>query len=148
MTRAHARGGGGSLPQRLPGFQSAHRSRTPTLEVAHRVGNVSDEVVFPGLVWVKDPVNPKTGEPTGAAPRRRHHDDRGHWHRQEDNTLLGPPPYLASAAQMKTLPPCQTCAESLTGRGARSASRVGMHGSPCPSCGLALPLTGICDDCD
>jgi hypothetical protein len=108
---------------------------------------VTDDIEAPGLVWVKDPINPDTGVPTGAPPNRRHHDDCTHWHRTSDGTaLLGPPPYLATEEQMRSLSPCQTCLGAVGGRNTSKAGER-RHGDPCPTCGMALPLTGVCDGC-
>lgn len=103
-------------------------------------------VEAPGLVWVKDPVNRVTGVPNGDVPKSRHHDDCMHWYRDASGGLLGPAPYRASEKQMRELPPCQTCATSV-GAGRSAARREVVHGGPCPSCGMGLPLTGVCDDC-
>lgn len=65
---------------------------------------MNESVEYPGLVWVKDPIN-LDGQPTGAAPRRRHHEDCSHFYRASDGSMIGPAPYRASEEQMRTLPP-------------------------------------------
>lgn len=105
-----------------------------------------DNISYPGLIWIKDPVDRFTGQLTGARPAMRHHEDCSHWWRAPDGSLLGPPPYRASEEQMRTLPPCSTCAQ--TGpNAARTHRSPGLVGRPCPNCGMTLPLTGRCDTC-
>jgi hypothetical protein len=107
---------------------------------------VNERVEYPGLIWVKDPIN-LDGQPTGAAPRRRHHEDCSHFYRASDGSMLGPPPYIASAEQMRILPPCQTCAEMSPGSGAAARDVAGRRGDVCESCFMERPLIGTCPNC-
>jgi hypothetical protein len=107
---------------------------------------MTTEIEFPGLVWVKDPVNSTDGVPTGERPRRRHHEDCGHWNRDEQGGLLGPPPYLASDEQMRELPHCKTCAADFTERATSSGARAAASGrtGSCERCGMTRSSSGSC----
>lgn len=107
---------------------------------------MENDIEFPGLVWVKDPVNPDSGEPTGQPPTMRHHEDCSHWHRDGDHNLIGPAPYRASGEQMRMLRACKTCATA-TGSATPRLGGKPRHGEPCPACGQEMPLTGVCDNC-
>ena len=61
--------------------------------------------------------------------------------------MLGPPPYIASAEQMRILPPCQTCAEMSPGSGAAARDVAGRRGDVCESCFMERPLIGTCPNC-
>jgi hypothetical protein len=108
---------------------------------------VEETVEFPGLVWVKDPVDRVTGELTGGPPRRRHHDECWHFERDTSGNMLGPPPYRASDELMHTLPACQDCAETQPGGGRKTISRQGKRGDVCPNCFMEMPVTGGCPNC-
>ncbi|MFJ9390260.1 AAA family ATPase [Nocardioides sp. NPDC101246] len=73
------------------------------------------DVAYPELVWLKDPIDPMTGKPTGRAPSRRHKAKCSHFVTDDAGNLLGPPPYRASETQMRILPACKTCASVLSG---------------------------------
>jgi hypothetical protein len=108
---------------------------------------VDKQVEFPGLIWVKDPIG-ADGVTTGGPPRRRHHEECWHFYRADDGSLLGPPPYRASDEQMRTLPACQTCAETMPGSGGSGISTdKARRGEVCPSCFIERPLVGPCPSC-
>jgi len=117
-------------------------------EPATRVLGVEKTVEFPGLVWVKDPVDSVTGELTGDLPRRRHHDECMHFYRDAHGNMLGPPPYRASDEQMHSLPACLTCAETLPGAGGSASSMQNRRGEVCPTCYMEMPVTGDCPNCE
>ncbi len=104
-------------------------------------------IEYPGLIWVKDPVNFETGKRTGARPRMRHHEDC--WHlKDDDGRPIGPPPYRASEEQMRTLPACKTCAGETGGGSARPRSAADRRvGEICPTCFQELPVKGQCQNC-
>lgn len=108
---------------------------------------VEEVIEYPGLVWVKDPVD-LDGNPIGGPPRRRHHEECSHFYRADDGTLLGPAPYRASEDQMRSLPPCLTCAETQPGN-ASAGKAVGSQrrGEVCPTCFMERPLVGACPNC-
>lgn len=108
---------------------------------------MSNPIRYPGLVWVKDPVNPTTGELTGAPPPARHHDDCSHWYRDDRGRLIGEPPYRASDEQMRTLPHCATCAEASTGSRRSRDDAVHEATAKCPVCHQVRSLSGACG-CD
>lgn len=97
------------------------------------------EIEHPDIRYVVPPTR-LDGTPTGESPRMRHDPDCGHfvW---DDGEMLGEP-VLATPEQMATLPACKTCVQRRS-----EPRRGGRHGDPCPGCGIALPLTGMCDDC-
>ncbi|MFD2025047.1 hypothetical protein [Promicromonospora aerolata] len=108
---------------------------------------MTTEIQFPGLVWVKDPVNATTGDLTGERPRRRHHEDCWHWYRDEQGGLLGPPPYPASDEQMRELPHCKTCAADFTERTASTSVGAAVASSrtgTCETCGMTRSASGSC----
>lgn len=107
---------------------------------------VEGAIEHPGLVWVKDPVN-LDGTLSGGTPRRRHHDDCMHFYRNPDGSMVGPPPYRASEEQMRTLPPCQTCAETIDGGEASPSKSGGRRGEICPTCHMERPVAGSCPNC-
>lgn len=109
-------------------------------------GDVNDRVEYPGLIWLKDPIH-LDGQPTGAAPRRRHHEDCPHFERSTDGSILGPAPYRASEEQMHTIDFCRTCAEMSGESGSRSRDAAGRRGAVCRSCFMERPLTGACPNC-
>lgn len=108
---------------------------------------MEQSIEYPGLIWVKDPID-LDGNPTGGPPRRRHHEECWHFYRAADGTLLGPAPYRASDEQMQTLSACQTCAESMPGSGgSRAPSKDGRRGDICETCFMERPLIGPCPNC-
>ena len=109
---------------------------------------VDEAIEYPGLVWVKDPVDLDGNKLAGGVPRRRHHEDCWHFSRADDGSLLGPAPYRASGDQMRSLPPCQSCVETQSGQGA-AGSLVGSQrrGEVCQTCFMERPLTGVCPNC-
>lgn len=104
-------------------------------------------IAQPGLVWLKDPVNRKTGKPTGMAPVMRHHEDCMHFERAKDGSLLGPAPYKATDEQMATIPPCRTCSDTSGSGAPRPRVAADRIGAPCSRCGMTLPLSRVCDNC-
>lgn len=104
-------------------------------------------VDYPGLIWVKDPIN-LDGNLTGGPPRRRHHQECMHFYRAADGSLLGPPPYEATEEQMRTLPPCLTCAETNSaGAYDVTGTKAHLRGEVCQTCFIEQPLVGPCPNC-
>lgn len=133
------------LPAIVLGMSFAHQRNGQRRR--SKVFDVAQDIEYPGLVWVKDPVD-LDGQLTGGPPRRRHHEECWHFYRANDGTLVGPPPYLASEEQMRTLPPCLTCAETGPGGGgSRPPSVEGRRGEVCPTCFMERPLVGPCPNC-
>ena len=64
---------------------------------------------YPTVEWVKDPVDRVTGRANGRPIERRHFADCEHWYRNEDGSLVGAPPRLATDEQMASLAPCADC---------------------------------------
>lgn len=136
-------------PEGVVGSPRGPLRRKPRLlsGAGSKVCDVDAKVEYPGLVWVKDPVD-ASGAPTGQPPRRRHHEACWHFYRAEDGSQLGPAPYRATEEQMRTLPACQTCAETMPGNaGARQVAAGGRRGELCPSCFIERPLVGPCPSC-
>lgn len=108
---------------------------------------VVEDVEYPGLVWVKDPVDLKTGQPNGDPPRKRHQEDCTHWYRDAADELLGPPAYRATYEQMRTLPPCSTCAKTNPGGSTDPGAQGTRRGRVCPTCFVEMPVSGQCATC-
>jgi hypothetical protein len=105
---------------------------------------MAKDVEHPDIRYVVPPTR-LDGTTTGQSPRMRHDPDCSHFIMRTGETLGDP--VLASPEQMATLPACKTCVERHgNGTGSR-VERGGVHGDPCPGCQMALPLTGVCDDC-
>lgn len=109
---------------------------------------MSTSVEFPGLIWVKDPVDLQ-GNVTGFPPRRRHHEICWHFCVNAAGTMVGPPPYRATDEQMRTLPACKTCAETESGASSAAGSPAGQarRGEICAACFIERPLFGACPNC-
>ena len=76
----------------------------------------------------------------------RHHPGYCSHFTESDGGMLGEP-VPATPEQMLELPACKHCVDAQGGSGRARTDRDGAHGEPCPTCQVALPLTGICDDC-
>ena len=100
--------------------------------------------MFPDIRYVVPPSR-MDGTPTGEAPRMRHDPDCGHF-KWPDGTMLGVPK-LATEEQMRSLPACKSCIERLGSSETSRSAHSGRYGEQCSSCGMTLPLTGVCDDC-
>lgn len=121
------------------------RSKSPITTHLVIVGVMSEEIDHPQIRYVVPPTR-LDGTPTGQAPRMRHDPDCGHfvW---EDGERLGEP-VSATDEQMRTLPACKSCIQRRGESQRQWLHPRGAYGGPCPTCGLTLPLTGICDNCD
>ncbi|WP_157446655.1 hypothetical protein [Cellulosimicrobium sp. TH-20] len=108
---------------------------------------MSDMIDAPGLVWVKDPIDPETGLPNGDRPTKRHHEDCWHWYHDDRGNLIGPAPYRASEEQMHTLDPCTSCAGSQSRGGSGGRTLLRETTDQCPVCHQIRSLSGACD-CD
>lgn len=64
---------------------------------------------FPTVEWVKYPVDRDSAVPSGRPIERRHFADCEHWYRNEDGSLVGGPPHLATDEQMSAIAPCADC---------------------------------------
>lgn len=85
------------------------------------------------------------GTPTGDKPRMRHDPECSHFV-MRNGEMLGDP-VLATQQQMEALPACKSCLDRRGDGGGSRTKRDGAYGEPCPVCQMALPLTGVCDDC-
>lgn len=72
---------------------------------------------YPTVEWVKDPVDLGTGLPNGRRISRRHFADCEHWYRNDDGSLVGGPPRLATVEWMETVAPCADCAQRARSNG-------------------------------
>jgi len=108
---------------------------------------MTEGVEYPGLVWVKDPVDLRTGEPNGDPPQRRHHEDCTHWYRDAAGDLVGAPAYRATDEQMRTLPACNSCATTNPGELAEVGAQRARRGAVCPTCFVEMPVSGQCLNC-
>jgi len=102
------------------------------------------DIAHPDICFVIPPTS-LDGSEIGTAPRMRHYADCSHF-MGEDGTFLGTP-VQATADQMRDLPACKTCVQREFGSEPGAGGREGRFGEPCPSCFMALPLTGVCDNC-
>jgi hypothetical protein len=101
----------------------------------------------PDIRYVVYPVH-LDGALTGGKPRLRHDPDCSHFE-WGDGTILGTP-QLATEEQMQTLRACKTCIDARSGsaKGARPGMKDGRIGEVCATCNQAMPLTGVCDNCN
>lgn len=106
-----------------------------------------DAIRHPEIKYVVPPVD-MNGVVTGEAPRMRHDLNCGHF-TFADGTVLGTP-QPATEEQMRNLPPCKDCVHrrSSSHSGSRTRSSAGPTGPLCPTCFIAMPLSGKCDNCD